>query len=993
MGQSVVSPVLIGRQNEMALLAAGLRRAQRGEPVVALIGGEAGVGKTRLVSELASLAARANCTVLAGHCIELGAEGLPLAPLVDALRALSRETSAEELAEAIGPALPHLARILPGLAPDAAAWPAVGDVETGQLLELVLGLLERLSAIRPLVLVLEDLHWADQSTLELVTFLIRSLREVRLLLVITYRSDELHRRHPLRSLLAGWGRVRMVDRIELDRFRRDEVAAQLAAILTAEPGPGLTDLIFDRSDGNAYLVEELIGVVRRGGDPSKLPPSLADVLLSGVDSLSPATRGLLQTVSVAGRGVPGPLLARVAGLEEPALFAALREAVDGHQLVIDESGRGYVFRHALTRDAVYSDMLPAERVLVHAAYGEVLTENPELAGDDIAVPAALAHHWYAAQDLARALPASISAGQAMASYAPAEAQRHLERALEIWPRDPAARPNGLDQAELTCLAADAAYRAGALDRSLALFDRAVADMPAEQDPVRRALTMERRALVLRDMGRGAEAIAQLERALALLPPDPVSHGHAVILATLASALLRASEWKVAADAAQRAIAAARASMARKEEADASISLGSQRSYQEATEDGPEMLRSGLALALTLNVPVTALRGYVNLSDVLEFRGRHAEAAQVAREGLVLARRVGMTRMMGSLLAGNLAMSLLKLGQWAEADELVAQTLALAPEAVFVANLLLLRAERGAMSGRYGDSEADLGAARQALGETPEAQFVQHISYIAALLAIGREDRAAARPIIDEYLPQTLTGAARHAWPLLWLGTRIEADEAVLARDRGEPVSSQSRERSEVLAGWAAELVTMAVPAHGYRALIAAERARALGGDEPPHWMAAVAAFETAGEPYPLAYAWLRLAEVYAMAGQRSAAARAAMQAQVTAGRIGADPIAAEVAALARRARLTPDGLPGGDATAAEAPVDGLARFGLTSREREVLGVLAQGRSNREIARTLFISPKTVSVHVSSILAKLGVASRVQAATVAARLDQAERSGG
>ena len=204
-----------------------------------------------------------------------------------------------------------------------------------------------------------------------------------------------------------------------------------------------------------------------------------------------------------------------------------------------------------------------------------------------------------------------------------------------------------------------------------------------------------------------------------------------------------------------------------------------------------------------------------------------------------------------------------------------------------------------MSGRYGDSESDLRAARQALGGTLEAQFVQHISYIAVLLALGRDDRAAARPLIDECLPQTLTGAARHAWPLLWLGTRIEADEAVLARDRGEPVSSQSGERSEVLAGWAAELVTMAVPDYGYLALFEAERARALGDDEPPHWMAAIAAFETAGEPYPLAYSWLRLAEVYAMAGQRSAAARAASKLS-SAGRIGADPIAAEVAALARR---------------------------------------------------------------------------------------------
>jgi len=976
----------------MASLSSGLSRAELGEPIVALIGGEAGVGKTRLVNELAAVATSTNCTVLVGHCVELGAEGLPLAPLIDALRALARETSAEELAEVIGPASPNVARILPGLVPDAMGWPAAGDVQAGQLLELVIGLLQRLSAIRPVVLVLEDLHWADQSTLELVAALIRSLREMRLLLIATYRSDELHRRHPLRPLLNGWGRVQMVNRIELDRFRRDEVAAQLTAILAAEPGPGLTDLIFDRSDGNAYLVEELIGAVRRGGDPAKLPPSLAEVLLSGVDSLSPAARGLLQVVSVAGRGVPGPLLAHVAGLEEPALLAALREAVDAHQLVIDESSHGYSFRHALTRDAVYADMLPAERARIHAIYGEALTENPQLAGDDIAVPAALAHHWYAAHDLARALPASISAGRAMASYAPAEAQRHFERALEILPRDPAARPNDLDQAELACLAAEAAHLAGALDRSLALFDQAIANLPAEQDPLRQAMMMERRALVLRDLGRVAEAAAQLESALALLPSQTVSRGDAVILTSLADALMRESKWKAAADAARRAIVAARATMAKKEEADASITLGVQRSYLEATDDGPEMTRSGLALALTVNAPITTLRGYVNLSDVLELRGRHAESAQVAREGLVLARRVGMTRTMGSLLTGNLAEALLKAGQWAEAGRLVAQALTLQPEGVFEATLLLTQAEREAISGRYDRAEANLRAAYQALGRTPEAQYAQRASYIATLLALGRADLAAARPIIDKYLPETLAGAARYRWPLLWLGIRTEAEEAVLARARREPVPSQSTERSEALAGQAADQVKMATPARGYQALFEAERARALGEDGPTQWEAAIAACETAHDPYPLAYAWLRLAKVNAMAGERPAAARAATQARVIADRVQAEPIAAEVAALARRARLTLDGLPDGDTEPADAPADGLTRFGLTSREREVLGLVAEGQSNREIARILFISPKTASVHVSSILAKLGVAGRVEAATLVARLDQAEHSG-
>src|ERR1700722_12703081 len=560
MSASVVSPVFVGRQDEIAALTALLGRVRDGEPAFALIGGEAGVGKTRLIGELTAQADRSGFTVLLGHCIELGAEGLPLAPLVDALRALTRAVPGDELAQVVGPAAPGLARLLPELSPDPAARMPADGIQSAQLLELVLGLLGRLSAARPVMLVLEDLHWADQSTLELVAFLVRSLRAARVLLVATYRSDELHRRHPLRPLLTGWERVRTVDRIEVLRFQRDEVATQLAAILAAEPRPGLIDLVFDRSDGNAYLVEELAGVIRRGGDPADLPPSLVDVLLSGVDSLSVAAQRLLRTAAVAGKRVPDRLLAEVAGLDEAELFAALREALEGHLLVVDQTGHGYEFRHALTRDAVYEDMLPGERVRLHAAYGETLAREPGLAGEDTGVAAALAHHWYAALDLPRALPASVSAGQAMTSYAPAEAQRHLERALEIWPRvADAEERTGLDQVEVIRLAADAAYQSGAVDRSVSLFDQALAELPAEGDSVRRALVIERRALALRDSGRETEAIAELERALALLPPGEVTRAHAVVLASLAGALLRTSARDAAAgEVAERAVAGARA---------------------------------------------------------------------------------------------------------------------------------------------------------------------------------------------------------------------------------------------------------------------------------------------------------------------------------------------------------------------------------------------------------------------------------------------------
>ncbi|MDQ1487074.1 MAG: hypothetical protein QOJ62_2767, partial [Actinomycetota bacterium] len=277
---SVVSPIFVGRAQELAALERAMQAGAEGQPIFALIGGEAGVGKTRLVEELSARATDAGFLVLVGHCLELGADGLPLAPLVDALRALARARSRDELLELLGPARRGLARLLPELDPEAAADAREADGRAAQLLELVLGLVNRLSAERPLMLVLEDLHWADQSTLELVAFLVRSMREARVLLVATYRSDELHRRHPLRPLLSGWERVRSVERLELARFDRDEVSTQLDAILARKSGPELVDVIFDRSGGNAFLVEELVGVVQAGGDPTDLPPSLRDVLLA-----------------------------------------------------------------------------------------------------------------------------------------------------------------------------------------------------------------------------------------------------------------------------------------------------------------------------------------------------------------------------------------------------------------------------------------------------------------------------------------------------------------------------------------------------------------------------------------------------------------------------------------------------------------------------------------------------------------------------------------
>ena len=1006
----MVSPVFIGRQDEMRALERLLDRAQARDAAFALIGGEAGVGKTRLARELGARAAGEGFCVLTGQCVELGAEGLPLAPLVDALRTLARTMPPDVLGGVLGPAAPGLSRLLPELAPltagsasgAALAAPAGEDMQKAQLLELVLGTLGRLSGVAPVLFTVEDVHWADRSTLDLTAFLIRSLRNARVLVVVTYRSDELHRRHPLRPLLTSWERDRSIDRIDLRRFDRDEVGAQLHAILGEVPGPAVTETVFDRSGGNAYLVEELAGTVKAHGDPADLPPSLADVLLSRVDALTPDAQKLLRTASVAGRAVPDRLLAEVAGLGENELFAALREAVENHLLVVAPDGQGYAFRHALTRDAVYEDMLPGERVRLHAAYGEALERDPGLAAGEAGqagLATALAYHWYAALDLPRALPASIDAARyAMDSYAPAEALRHLERALEIWPRvTDAKQRTGLDRVEVSKRAGEAAYQSGALDRARSLLADAMAELPADADPVRRALLLERYAIVQRDSGATGEAAESLRQALGLLPPGETTRAHAVLLAALANALMRNDDMEGCAEAARNAIAAARACGATGAEADASVTLGAAMAYLGTVDTGLDVLRFGLRLALETAATegsYTALRAYVNLSDVLELLSQHAEAAQVAADGLKLAERVGSSRTLGCYLVGNRAEPLLRLGRWAEADRLIAEALADRPEGVFGATLHQLRAELAAMRGDYAEAGSELRAASQTFSHTVDPQFTQPLRYVAALIAVHQGDLTRARDAVATGIGDASEEwTSRYAWPVVWLAMRTEADDATRYRDRRDDVPAASTARCAELAGVAARLATTAPALAGYGQLVAAEHARAAGTATAAEWAAAVAAWRAAAEPYPLSYALLRLAEAHVTAGETAEAEAAVNEAHALAKRLGAAPVAGEAAALARRARLnlaSADGQASGNAgqpIADSGPGDELARFGLTDREREVLLLVAAGRSNPEIAKALFISAKTASVHVSNILAKLGVSGRVEAAAVVHRLGQ------
>ncbi len=948
---------------------AALGRALGGEPAVALVGGEAGVGKTRLVGELGAAASARGVRVLSGACVELGGDRVPLAPLTDALRTLARSTAEDELTALLGPARRGLARLLPEL--DLGSGPAAGETPpTSQLVELVLGVVERLGAERPLMLVLEDLHWADRATLEVMAFLVRALRGVGVLLVGTYRSDEVHRQHPLRPLLSGWDRVRSVERIELARFARAEVAAQLTAILGSPPSVRLLDLVLERSEGNAFLVEEIAGAVAGGADPGYLPPSLRDMLLVRAEQLSESAQQMLRTVAVAGRWIPDQLLAAVTSVDEAALYAALREAVDHHLLVIDESGRGYAFRHALAREAVYDDMLPGERVRLHTAYAEALSADPDLAGD-AAGEAALAYHCYAAHDLPRALKASLEAARAArASYAPAEAQRHLERVLELWPRvADAAACCGADRVEVLRLASEAADAVGDVERSLTLLDEALEELDADADPERRAVLLVARAFGLRSLGHGEDATPALETALAALPADAPSRERALVLTQLAGVRLYAFSLSEASETGEVAVAAARAAGARDQEADAEITLGIARTYLGDTEAGLKRLHAGLSIALGAGENAIALRGYVNLSDALAMPGRYEEAAEFAHEGMALAERLGQTHGFGAYLRGNLVEPLLRLGRWDEAAGVLDEGLAGEPEGIFLASLLMLRAELAVHRGDLERVRVDLERLTGLVG-AEDWQYIETIAFIAAERARQRGELEEARTIVAGKLGVSHDWSDRYAWPLLWLGLRIEADVAAGARRRGEPLPEAVRARAAELARMGADLPATTARAHGYRSLMEPERARAFGVDVD--WRPAAASFRRMGDVHMLAYALLRFAE----AGDREAATAAAQESAEIARMLGARPLLDEVHEVSRRARLAI-----GDEPATPMGADPLSPYGLTEREREVLELVAQGRSNSQIGIELYITRKTASVHVSRILAKLGVASRGEAAAL------------
>ena len=938
------SEALVGRARELGELERALAAAEAGRGTTVLVAGDAGIGKTRLGSELASRARDAGFEVLLGRSIDLVGTELPYQPIAEALRPLGEP------------------------------WFVDGQTRGSQLqvFEETLALLTERNAAAPVLLVLEDLHWADTSTLDLTVFLAHNLDSRPVLLLATYRADEPSSAERMRRLADRVRRSGSAVLLDLGPLEHEDVKALLVARSDGSLPARLTNEIVARAEGNPFFAEELLAAA---GEPSgELPRGLRELLLQRVTRLDRRTQGLLRVAAAAGRDIAYPLLRAATALPERAVRESLRRAVEHGVLVVEQATGSFRFRHALLAEAIYATILPGEREELHAKLAE------ELARSGAASAAELAPHWEAAGRSTDALAASVDAArEAEAVFGLAEALAHLERALALWDVVPdAAELAGLDFAELCTRTAELASQIGDAPRAVELGRRAI-EVVGEGDPHRGALFHVRLGEYLEQTGREDACFAAVERAVELVPAEPPSPERAYSLGSLAGVLMVAWRHAESLPIAEEALALARRVGAPEAEVRALTVLAVDLALLGRAEEGLAQIRPTLQLAEEVDDRVGLERAYGNFADVLTRLGRPRESARLGREGLEAIRRYGIT---STVIICNQVEALLAVGDWDEADRLSAAAIR-GITSSFRSSLLTVRAAVETSRGEFDAARAHLEAADADLFEDRVLGLYDGYSAELALWERRWTDAAAA---IDEGLARARQHeAAQIRVQLCATGLRAQAELAALARARrdGDDLRGwldRVRELIGIARGAAADAAPITPNAAGWLALAEAEYERANGVARPELWSGAADTWEELERPPIAAYCRWREAETLVAAGASRTEAEAPLQeAYAVAARIGAKPLLQELELLALRSRLdlAP---PESEST----PRSFETTLGLTPREAEVLTLVARGYTNREIAATLVISVKTASVHVSHILRKLEAPNRREAAAIAHR---------
>ena len=977
---------LVGRVQELDQLASliGMDREPLARAVV--LAGDAGVGKTRTLVELRDRARAAGWRVVVGHCLDIGDGAMPYLPFSEILGGLAAETTgAGRKVLAGNPATRGLQpgrRLLSGTELTAAGQDGeahsvdVEHVDRGDLFEAVHDVFEQLAEESPLLVLVEDVHWADRSTRELLSFLFTRAFERQVAIIASYRSDDLHRKHPLRATVAEWARVPGVTRLQLAPLGDPDVRRLVRSLHSGPLRESDLGAIVERAEGNAFFVEEL--VVATELDGAGLPDDLADLLLVRLDRLDDDARQAVRAASVAGRRVSHELLSRVAGLASGALDQALRLAVESNVLVPVDAA-GYSFRHALLAEAVYDDLLPGERVRLHAAYAGAL-RNRESEG----TAAELARHARAAHDISTAVAASIRAGdEAMSIGGPDEAARHYELALELVSDQRHQAGDGVDVVRLTAKASDAVSSAGNPYRALALVQDQLDQLPRDASD-------EERARLLLALGTAAllgdtevYALEATTQALSLVGPEP-SALRAKVLSVHARANADRQRDDEATRFAAEALELGRSLQLSRVVADATTTLA----RLDERADDPESSRE------TFEKIVAEARAEGHLTE--ELRGLHSLGALYFEAGDLTGAAdsyaIASTRAVESgrpwapygfdarVMAG---ITSFVQGRWEHVAQIVDVTGQRPPalaEAALAALAMTLHAGRGDRSG------IELLAHVRPWWERDG--FVAILSGTAAIDLYGDSGRLDQAIETHDDVVRTVSAI----WENEHFMARVRLS-ALLLGQLASGVSATAAVQWPALEAKASQLLGAALEAHrrgetrkkavGPEGLAWTARARAehlrlcwLTGIEAPTeeelvtgWEQAVEAFEVFGHRFETARSRARLATALRAVGLHARARESADLARATAEHLGAAPLLTELRAL-------------GSARPVRSTEASRAGESLTAREQEILELVAQGRTNGEIARRLFISAKTVSVHVSNILAKLGASGRTEAASLA-----------
>jgi DNA-binding CsgD family transcriptional regulator/tetratricopeptide (TPR) repeat protein len=959
---------LVGRRSELAVL----RGVLQGGSGVVLVTGEAGIGKTRLMTAALGQARSGGVVTMAAGCLPLS-EKLPLLPLVDVLRDLHRLGGGQVLGTVLA-GLPayvrtELARLLPSVADCVPA----GDQGARERLFTAVGELFLAVARRgPVVLLFEDVHWADAATLDLLTYLSAAARESAPTLAVTCRTDEA----PLAARAGEWlSHARRAGALELrlGPLSRGEVAE----LVGGDAPAAFVDELYARAEGNPFLTEQLIAAAQDLRLPRQIPGGLAEVLLGRTRRLAPEARSVLAALAVAGRPLSEQTLAPVAGLDGSSVRDALRVLTDAALLAPGTGQTDCGLRHALLAEAVLADLLPGERAGLHARVAEALE-----ATGDAAFSAEVAGHWAAAGRPADALRGTVTAAEvAERVFAFADAADLWQRAVAMAEGHPgAATALGLDLARLHLAAIDALVASGRGAEATTLAERArarFADWPDR--PV--AAIIGSHAALFRTAENLDEVVPLLDEALRGFADAPPSAEQAKVELLYALTLRVQGHAGPAFTHAEEALRLAEAAGAGAQAAKATALLANVYFIQGRVEEGWAALDRARMLADALDDPRPALWTAFYTSDACFHLGRTDEARRVALDALDRARRSGRENtFVAALLEYYAVLTTLELGATEDAAGVLRPATPDAPRKLdWPAHAARVTCEL--QQGALEDAARRFEAVRAFAGGHL-LDWVRELVPRGAEVLLWRRSPEQALEEVEQTLVRCAgTELEPFCGQLLVLGLRAAADLAGRGRARRQPAPAPGadvRRLGATLDGMAGRPFAdhpFVTRIRADRAGWAAEGTRAAGRSDPLAWEEVAGEWEKLERPHRAAYAWWRCAEAQLAHGGRPGDAARSLQAAAESA-AGMAPLVGAVHRLARRARIPLD-----PPVPDPAPVE---PFDLTARERLVVRLVAEGRTNAQIGTELFMSPKTASVHVSNILRKLGAANRAEAARKAQR---------